>query len=36
MLPATNVGVIQVIKKDLKKGKTELINKYTPIGLVDD
>jgi hypothetical protein len=33
---ATNIGTTYAIRKDLKKNKTELLTKYTPIGVVDD
>jgi hypothetical protein len=36
LIQATNVGTTQVIRKDPKKGKTELLTKFTPIGIVDD
>jgi hypothetical protein len=36
MIHATNIGTTYAIRKDLKKNKTELLTKYTPIGVVDD
>ena len=33
---STNVGTTYAIRKDLKKNTTELLTKYTPIGVVDD
>ena len=36
MIFGTNIGTSQTIKKDYKKKTTELITKFTPIGLIDD
>lgn len=36
MIHSTNVGVMQTLKKDLKKKTTEIVTKFTPIGIVDD
>ena len=36
MISATNIGTSQRVKKDYKKGTTELVTTYTPIGLIDD
>ena len=36
MIRTTNVGVSNVIKKDLKKKSVELITRYNPIGYIDD
>ena len=36
MILTTNVGTTNVIKKDLKKKKVELITKYNQIGYIDD
>lgn len=35
-IQSANVGITQSIKKDYKKGKTELLTKYTPVGVIDD
>ena len=36
MIHATNIGTSSVIRKDHKKGKVELMMRYTPIGVIDD
>ena len=36
MIHSTNVGVLQSLKKDQKKKTTEIVTKFTPIGMVDD
>jgi hypothetical protein len=36
LIQATNISTQQLIKKDHKKQKTELITKYHPIGFIDD
>jgi hypothetical protein len=36
MIQSTNIGVLNTLRKDQKKGTTEIITKFTPIGMVDD
>jgi hypothetical protein len=36
LISANNIGTTQVIRKDYKKNKVELLTKYTPIGIVED
>jgi hypothetical protein len=36
LIPTANVGTLQVVRKDYRKKKTEVLTKYTPIGIVDD
>jgi hypothetical protein len=36
MIQSTNVGVLNTLRKDQKKGTTEIVTKFTPIGMVDD
>jgi hypothetical protein len=36
MIQSTNIGVLNTLKKDQKKGTTEIMTKFTPIGMVDD
>ena len=35
MLQATNIGTSEVIKRDHKKKKVELITRYNQVGFVD-
>lgn len=36
MIQSTNIGTVYSIRTDAKKGKKEVITKYTPIGVIDD
>jgi hypothetical protein len=36
MISSSNIGTINVVRKDYKKGKTDVVSKYYNIGMVDD
>lgn len=36
MISSTNVGFKNLVKKDYKKNKIELITNYTPLGIEED